>query len=167
MILIYTGNGKGKTSSCVGQAVRAIGQGFDVFFAQMMKADVGAGEQKMLRTLLGSRYLAGGRGFFLDEAERPKHREAALETLDWCIRAVPQAGMLIVDEMLYALGCGLVTREEVTGLIDRCNAAGVHLVLSGRGLPDWLKDMADLVSMIDEIKHPSRNGVQAQKGIEF
>ena len=167
MILVYTGNGKGKTSSCVGQAIRAIGQGFTVFFAQIIKTDVGAGEQKMLRSLLGERYFIGGKGFFFNEADRPKHRDAALKTLDWCIQAVPQADMLIVDEMLYAIGSGLVTQEEVLDLVNRCNDARVHLVLSGRGLPDWLEDKADLVSLIDEVKHPSRNGVQAQKGIEF
>ena len=64
MILIYTGNGKGKTSACVGQALRALGQDLRVGFGQFMKKDVHAGEQVMLQRLLGENYRAGGRGFF-------------------------------------------------------------------------------------------------------
>ena len=64
MILVYTGNGKGKTSACAGQALRALGQGLEVRFAQFIKQDVGAGEQRLLRRLLGEGFFPGGEGFF-------------------------------------------------------------------------------------------------------
>lgn len=70
MILVYTGNGKGKTSACVGQAVRALGQNMTVAFGQFMKRDGQAGEQRMLAQWLGPRFLAGGEGFLRREEDR-------------------------------------------------------------------------------------------------
>ena len=77
MILVYTGTGKGKTSACVGQALRALGQNMRVAFGQFMKKDVGAGEQVMLARLLGADFLAGGKGFLRREEDVPAHRRAA------------------------------------------------------------------------------------------
>lgn len=167
MILIYTGNGKGKTSACVGQALRALGQDLRVGFGQFMKKDVHAGEQVMLQRLLGENYRAGGRGFFRKEEEREEHRAAALTLLAWARERLPQLDMLLLDESLYALRAGLLERAEVEDLLQRARAADCHLVLSGRDAPQWLMDMADLVTEMGEIKHPAQSGVKAQRGIEF
>ena len=113
MILIYTGNGKGKTSACVGQALRALGQDMRVSFGQFMKKDVRAGEQIMLERLLGEDYRAGGLGFFRREEERQEHRAAALTLLDWARERLPRLDMLLLDESLYALRAGLLERAEV------------------------------------------------------
>ena len=75
--------------------------------------------------------------------------------------------MLVLDEVLYAFGNGLVTRQELEGLIAMARELDVHLVLSGRGLPDWLRAEADLVTEMGEVKHPHQQGVKAGKGIEF
>ena len=83
MIIVYTGNGKGKTSACIGQAMRALGRDFAVGFGQFMKQPGCAGEQTVLARLLGDDFLAGGKGFLRREEDRPAHREAALATLDW------------------------------------------------------------------------------------
>ena len=107
MVIIYTGNGKGKTSACVGQAIRALGQDMQVAFVQFMKRDEKAGEQIMLRKLLGERYLVGGLGFFRKQEEKPAHREAALRALNWAKQQLPQTNMLIMDESIYALQAGL------------------------------------------------------------
>ena len=167
MILIYTGNGKGKTSACVGQALRALGQDLRVGFGQFMKKDVHAGEQVMLQRLLGENYRAGGRGFFRKEEEREEHRAAALTLLEWARERLPRLDMLLLDESLYALRAGLLERAEVEALLRRARAADCHLVLSGRDAPQWLMDMADLVTEMGEIKHPAQSGVKAQRGIEF
>ena len=136
MILIYTGNGKGKTSACVGQAMRAIGQGLRVAFIQFMKKEGVAGEQLVLHQLLGDKFRAGGRGFFRLEEDRPQHREAALNTLHWAFDLLPHVDMLVLDESLYALGAGLLLAEELREMADRARRCNVHLVLSGRGLPE-------------------------------
>lgn len=167
MILAYTGDGKGKTSACVGQTIRALGQGMDVAFAQFMKRDGQAGEQAMLSRLLGERFRAGGEGFFRDEEERPLHRRAALDTLAWAEERISGVDMLVLDESLYALGAGLLTREEMENVLEQAEKRQVHVALSGRGMPDWLKEAAHLITEMREIKHPWRQGVQAVRGIEF
>lgn len=167
MLLIYTGTGKGKTSACVGQTVRALGQGLNVAFGQFMKRPGQAGEQEVLERLLGQRFRAGGKGFLQREAHRPDHRKAALELLQWAEDILPSVDMLVLDEALYALGSGIVTPEEVARLLTCAEQLGKHMVLSGRGLPDWLAERADLVTEMTEVKHPWQKGVQAAKGIEF
>ena len=167
MILIYTGNGKGKSSACIGQAIRAIGQGLRVAFAQFMKKDGVAGEQLVLYQLLGERFHAGGRGFLRVEEDRPQHREAALNTLNWAFDALPHVDMLVLDEILYALGAGILLPEEARGLMEKARHCGVHLVLSGRGLPEWLAGEAELITEMEERKHPWQQGYGAMRGIEF
>lgn len=167
MLLIYTGNGKGKTSACVGQAIRALGQGMAVAFGQFMKRAGQAGEQAMLERLLGERFRAGGKGFLRREEDRPAHRKAAQDMLQWAGETLPGVDMLVLDEALYALGYGIVTREELEHLLELAETEGRHLVLSGRGLPDWLAERADLITEMTEVKHPWQKGVQATRGIEF
>lgn len=168
MLLIYTGKGKGKTSACVGQAVRALGQGLRVGFGQFMKQDGQAGEQAMLAQMLGDNFLACGVGFFRDPADYARHRTQTEIMLAWSAgRLAVGLDMLILDEILYALGHGLVSQEEVQGIVDQCRTPEVHLVLSGRGAPEWLVDQADIVSEIEEVRHVFALGGKARKGIEF
>ena len=167
MILVYTGKGKGKTSACVGQAIRAVGQGLRVAFFQFMKKEGIAGEQLVLHQLLGERFRAGGKGFLSLEEDKPEHREAALNTLNWAFDALPNVDMLVLDEILYALVAGILLPEEVRGLVDKARRCGVHLVLSGRGLPEWLEEEADLITVMEERKHPWQQGHAAMRGIEF
>ncbi|ACU88173.1 cob(I)yrinic acid a,c-diamide adenosyltransferase [Desulfomicrobium baculatum] len=167
MLLIYTGNGKGKTSACVGQAIRALGQGLAVAFGQFMKRGDLAGEQTMLAELLGEDFLASGAGFFRDN-DFDTHREKAAQLLRWADARVEQGvDMLILDETLYALHHGLLLEEEVRGLVQRCQDRGCHLVLSGRGAPAWMVELADIVSDITEVKHVYAKGGKARRGIEF
>lgn len=168
MLLIYTGNGKGKTSACVGQAVRALGQGLAVAFGQFMKKGGQAGEQRMLGELLGENFMASGAGFYRNPADHARHREKALELLRWAEERLANGlGMLVLDEAIYALNHTLVLEVEVRALIARCHELGCHLVLSGRGAPDWLIEMADIVSDIAEVKHVHTRGGKATAGIEY
>ena len=167
MILIYTGNGKGKTSACVGQALRALGQELRVGFGQFMKKDVRAGEQVLLERLLGENFRAGGRGFFRREEEREEHRAAARTLLSWARERLPRLDMLVLDESLYALRAGQRQPAEGEALVRVARDHSCHLVLSGRDAPQWLMDMADLVTDMGEVKHPAQSGVKAQRGIEF
>ncbi|MFI3270647.1 MAG: cob(I)yrinic acid a,c-diamide adenosyltransferase [Pseudomonadota bacterium] len=188
MIIIYTGNGKGKTSASVGQAIRAYGQGLSVGFCQFMKSDVQAGEQKILAELLGTTFHIGGCGFFRKEEDRPKHRAKALETLAWVHHQLANLDLIVLDESLYALRSGLLMREEIEALIDATEAirqersqqkseeneghkatcdGQIHLVFSGRDAPDWLIERAHTVSVIQEEKHAWKAGIKATRGIEF
>ena len=167
MILVYTGHGKGKTSACLGQAVRALGSGLRVAFAQFMKEPGCAGEQCLLERLLGADFLAGGCGFFRREEERPRHRQAAGRTLAWARRQLAGHDVLILDEALYALRAGLLLREEIESLLQEARENDCHVVLSGRDAPGWLLDAADLVTRMEEIKHPWRQGLPAVAGVDF
>ncbi len=167
MILVYTGNGKGKTSACVGQAVRALGQGLRVGFFQYMKRPDAAGEQNMLRNLLGASYAAGGLGFLRSPEQFAAHREAGLALTRSIRPRIAELDMLILDEALYALQAAVLTQEELREIMDLCEANRTHLVLSGRDAPQWLLDRAHLVTEMREIKHPFARGIPAQRGIEF
>lgn len=167
MILVYTGNGKGKTSACVGQAVRAMGQGLSVAFAQFMKRDGQAGEQRMLAQWLGEHFLAGGLGFLRREDDRARHRAAVLDVLSWAESLLVSMDMLILDESLYALHNGILKRQELENIMALARRENCHLVLSGRNAPDWLVESADLVTEMGEIKHPWQSGIKALPGIEF
>ncbi|MFW5735500.1 MAG: cob(I)yrinic acid a,c-diamide adenosyltransferase [Oceanidesulfovibrio sp.] len=188
MIIVYTGEGKGKTTAAVGQAIRGIGGGFAVAFAQFLKRPDAAGEQRFLEVELGDDFLAGGLGFYRDAKDYDKHRDAALRVLEWAqARLMPptaeQEGtglarrrpvdLIVLDEILYALGSELVTREEVERLIGHAGTIvenrgkPPHIVLTGRGLPDWLAERADLVTEMRELKHPARAGLPAQHGVEM
>ncbi len=167
LIIVYTGNGKGKTSACLGQALRAHGHGMRVCFAQFMKSDQQTGEQQFLQQLLQEDFFIGGKGFFTKEEQRPMHRTAAEQVLNWAQEKISVAHMLILDECLYALKSQLISQEEVTKIATLCQEHGVHLVLSGRGLPQWLIELAHIVSEIADIKHACKSGIPATKGIEF
>ncbi|MCL1915841.1 MAG: cob(I)yrinic acid a,c-diamide adenosyltransferase [Desulfovibrionaceae bacterium] len=167
MLIIYTGDGKGKTSAAAGQALRALGQGLRVSFAQLIKSDVQAGEQNVLRQLLGEDFFIGGRGFFIQEKDRAAHTQAAQQVLAWARKRAPASDLLVLDEALYALESGLLTEEELRALIEQCRRENTHLVLSGRGLPEWLAREADLVTSMTLVKHPHDAGAQVRPGIEY
>lgn len=165
LILVYTGDGKGKTSACIGQAMRAFGQGLSVTFAQFIKRPDIAGEQKILSRLLGESFRAGGLGFVKPETERECHARAARELLDWL--AMHPAQLTVLDEAIYALNYGILDKDSLMPFIDKSHGSGFHLVLSGRGAPGWLCGMAHIVTEMRSVKHMYENGVTAIPGIEF
>ncbi|CAK7038161.1 MAG: Corrinoid adenosyltransferase [Desulfovibrio sp.] len=167
VILVYTGNGKGKTSASIGQAVRALGGGMRVAFYQYMKRDGAGGEHVVLRELLRDNFFAGGLGFFRKPEEFPAHREAALGVTSRAEAAIPNLDMLVLDEALYALKAEILTRNELEKLMALCEEHDTHLVLSGRDAPGWVCAAAHLVTEMTEIKHPYAQGIPAAKGIEF
>ena len=167
MIIVYTGKGKGKTSASVGQAVRALGQGLRVGFFQYMKREGMAGEQKILQTLLGEGYAAGGLGLLRNPEQFPEHREAARTLTERVLGNIPTVDLLVLDEALYALKAAILTQEELQEIIMLCEEHNTHLVLSGRTVPAWLCQAAHLITEMQEVKHPHKHGVSATRGIEF
>ncbi|SDB07625.1 cob(I)yrinic acid a,c-diamide adenosyltransferase [Desulfonatronum thiosulfatophilum] len=168
MIVVYTGDGKGKTSAAMGQIMRAMGHGMRVACAQFLKRGGVAGEQVVLARMLGEDYHVGGLGFMRDQRDFQRHRDAARVTLKWAAdRLAEQVQVLVLDELLYTLGAGLIEQEEVQSLLDAARSRNVHLVLTGRGLPGWLRDQADLVTELVVQKHPYNQGQAALRGIDF
>lgn len=167
MIIVYTGDGKGKTSACLGQVVRALGHGMSVAFAQFMKRDGEAGEQNFLHQTLHENFFAGGAGFFRHEHERPLHRQATEQTLAWAQQKLGSVDVLVLDECLYALKSSLLTMQELQALLESSKLTQTHLVLSGRSFPAELLSMVDTVTEMREIKHPWQSGQSAVRGLDF
>lgn len=166
MLICYTGDGKGKTSACIGQAIRARGQGLSVVFAQFMKCPGIAGEQKILADMLGDNFRAGGKGFLLPGSDNTEHLRAARDLLAWIYLRLP-AHVLILDEAICALGYGLLAEEDFEPFVTAQAGLDKHLILSGRNLPYWLAKKANYISEISSYGHPYDKGVPAIRGIDF
>ena len=167
MIYVYTGNGKGKTSACLGQVLRALGRKMKVGFVQFMKRDGEAGEQAFLKQLLGDNFLAAGAGFFRREEDRPVHRAAALRALKLAEEHMDEVDVLITDEILYAFGKKLITEAELEALLELSRRKDTHLILSGRGFPASLTEKVDLITEMQEVRHPWRQGKNAMPGLDY
>lgn len=170
LVLVFTGNGKGKTTAALGLALRALGQGMRVLMLQFVKGDTGPGELKAASRIEGLEIRPLGIGFVHlgDEKSLAAHRQAAARALAeaWAAVRAGEHEMVILDEILYAAGLGLITEADVLGLVS-AKPPGLHLVLTGRGASAALVQKADLVTEMVEVKHHYGEGVKAQKGIEF
>src|SRR5438132_6952991 len=173
LTLVFTGNGKGKTTAAVGLTVRAAGNRMRVFFLQFIKGQWKSGEREILRQLPGVDLEVTGRGFTIESLRNPNipmEDHAAAAAHGWQVaQQIVHAGqydLVVLDEILGAVSAGLVPLDELVALV-KTKPATLHLVLTGRGAPAELVDAADLVSEVQPIKHPFDQGIKAQRGIEF
>lgn len=173
LVIVYTGDGKGKTTAAVGLTVRAAGNRMRVFFLQFIKGQWKSGERDVLRSLPGVDLEVTGRGFTIDGLRDPRipmddHAVAAaagfLRARDVVLSGAYD--VVVLDEILGAIAAELVSLDDVVALA-REKPAHVHLVLTGRGAPRGLIDVADLVSEVVPVKHPFEKGIKAQRGVEF
>ncbi len=166
LVIVYTGDGKGKTTAALGMAMRAAGHQMHVAFIQFIKAWNVGEHQAAPRLLPYLKMYRLGRGF-VQEAT-PEHLEAAQKALQFtrqCLRS-GKLRMVVADEILNAVALKLLTPEDVESLLaDR--PPDVHLVLTGRGAWDSLIEKADLATEMRLIKHPYQKGVDAQEGVEY
>lgn len=173
LTLVFTGNGKGKTTAAVGLTVRAAGNRLRVFFLQFIKGQWKSGERDVLRSIPGVDLEVTGRGFTIERLRNPKiplEDHAAAAAHGWQVaKQVVREGaydLVVLDEILGAVRAGLVPLEEVVTLAES-KPPELHLVLTGRNAPPEVVEVADLVSEIRAIKHPLERGIKAQRGIEF
>jgi cob(I)alamin adenosyltransferase len=165
-VQVYTGNGKGKTTAALGLALRAAGAGLKVFIAQFIKEERCSEHLMLERFGEMITYRQYGRGLIRStpgEEDIAGAREGMRE-----ITEVVRSGsydVVILDEINVAVSLGLISVEEILGLI-RGKPAAVELVLTGRNAHDAVMEEADLVTEMREIKHYYEKGVQARRGIE-
>jgi len=167
LVIVYTGDGKGKTTAALGMAMRAVGRGMRVAMVQFIKAEAVGEHAAAVRLAPGLEIFRMGRGFVIGPATAD-HQAAAREALDFARRCLRggRHDMVIADEILDAVGLKLIAAEYVELLLaDRPPEA--HLVLTGRGAWPGLIERADLVTEMRSIKHPFDRGVEAQEGVEF
>ena len=170
MVIVYTGEGKGKTTAALGLALRAAGRGRRVLVLQFLKAPGTSGEHLLPPDAVPNLAVeAAGRGFLPVEGEpAPEDRAAVREALARAGEAVTGGAydVVVLDEIVYALRRGLVSLEDVLGLVEgRCPRTS--LVLTGRHAPRALIEAADLVTEMRSLKHPFDTGAGAVEGIDL
>jgi cob(I)alamin adenosyltransferase len=171
LIIVHTGNGKGKTTAALGLGLRAWGQGLKVLVAQFIKGGWKYGELTAIEKLAPDFVIRQlGEGFIQGSSadKMAEHRAAAQAALK-VVQEALQAGkwdMIILDEINYAIKFGLVKVEDIIELLNN-KPPLLHLVLTGRDAPAEIIAKADLVTEMREIKHPYQQGIKAQKGVEF
>ncbi len=170
LIQVYTGDGKGKTTCALGLALRAVGQGFQVYMVQFMKGWE-TGEARVAADLLAPDMTLrpfGRPG--LVNLRAPAEEDLALIREAWDLsRQVILAGehdLVILDEINLVLTCNLLIPEEVFQVL-RNRPSWVEVVLTGRQAPLELVELADLVTEMRPVKHYYEAGVQARRGIEW
>lgn len=172
LVVVYTGNGKGKTTAALGMCVRAVGYNWKVSVIQFVKGSWKYGELKGIKRLEPNVELhtvgEGFVGIVDDTKDFEVHREAAKKGVQFALDRIRsrEYPLVILDELNVAVDLGLVSDDEVREILS-ARSPEQHLVITGRGASDWLVDQADLVTEMREIKHPFQKGILAQKGIDW
>lgn len=169
-ILIFTGDGKGKTTAALGMAFRAAGHGIRTCVIQFIKADAKVGELLVLPTFPLIEIVQTGMGF-LPKATDPawlRHQAAAEAGLRKAQEALadPRFGLVILDEICLAVARGLLKEDAVIAAVRQARADS-RVVLTGRGATAGLIAMADTVTEMQCVKHGMQSGISAQEGVEL
>ena len=169
-ILLFTGNGKGKSTAAFGMLARALGHGMRARVIQFVKSDDAVGEQKFFSHLPGVEWEQFGKGFLPRDPDSPvmeQHRIAARKGLDASIAALfsPDYNFVLLDELCFALSQKLIPLEP---LLEALSAGedGKIVVVTGRNAPEALIAAADTVTEMTMIKHGFEQGIAAMKGVE-
>lgn len=170
LVQVYTGDGKGKTTACVGLAVRAAGAGLRVVFVQFVKGGRRSSELAMLEQLgvRVERPAEASTGLLAPGGITDEDRRAAGEAWDIAADAIASGeyDLVVLDEACVALAHGMVDEDAVLGALD-ARPEHVEVVLTGRGAPPALVERADLVTEMRAQKHPFDRGIPARLGIEY
>lgn len=169
LLIVYTGAGKGKTTAALGMAIRCLGHGMNVAVVQFIKGAIDTAEERILKSF-GHQvvFLRMGEGYTWETQDRERDRQVAQTA--WAevekILQDPSFGMVILDELNIAIHHEYVSLQQVLAAVAQ-RSPMLHVVITGRGAKPELIEAADLVSEMKMIKHPFRNGIKAQKGVEF
>lgn len=177
LILVNTGNGKGKTTAALGVALRAVGNGLRVLILQFIKGGSTYGELKAIKALqeagLPIEIRPMGKGFIFhnketSEADLMAHKAAADTAWQMLTEEVMSNhwDLIIFDEINYAINFGLLPVEQVVALLDK-KPAPLHVVLTGRDAQPEIIAKAHTVTEMKVIKHAYEQGIKAARGIEF
>ena len=172
LVLVNTGDGKGKTTAALGTVLRAVGYGHRCLIVQFIKGSWTYGEMKSIKRLEPEvEFHRMGKGFvgiIDDTLPREEHEKAAREALEFAREKLVSGDykLVLLDEIFIAIGLNLITTESVLRLLDE-RPPQVTLILTGRGAPSEIIERADTVTEMREIKHAYRKGILAQRGVDF
>jgi cob(I)alamin adenosyltransferase len=168
LIQIYTGEGKGKTTSAIGQGIRAAGNDLSVYMVQFLKSG-DTGELSILNSIDNFR-VERPRGFFwtLNDSEKLELQEDIDKAISFISSVIESAecDILILDEVMGAISNGLIDPNAIRSLLES-KPCDMEIVMTGRNAPEILIEIADYVSVITPLKHPFEKGIPARKGIEY
>jgi cob(I)alamin adenosyltransferase len=169
LLMVHTGNGKGKTTAALGLAFRAMGHNLPVCVIQFIKGNGNYGELRSAERFKDLiEFHVVGKGFTWESEDIDKDRKAAVDgwNLAKSIIAEGRHYLVILDEFTYAVNYGMVNEEDALktfgGRPDELN-----IVVTGRDAPERLVEMADLVTEMREVRHPFASGIKARRGIEW
>jgi len=169
LIIVNTGDGKGKTTAALGVAFRALGNGFKVYMLQYIKGKWKTGEKKMADRLAPDlQVVPMGDGFTWDTKNPEQDIATTLKIWEVSKEAISSGlyDIVILDEINVVMKLGYLDPAIVVDFL-KARDPRQHVILTGRGAPPALIEAADLVSAVVPIKHPYKSGVKAQRGIEF
>lgn len=171
LIQVYTGNGKGKSTASIGQGIRAAGRGLQVYMVQFLKSS-DSGELHIIKNIDNFEVFRfeRPRGFFwtLNDQEKEELQEDIDKAMDFVEDVVKnkKCDVLIMDEAIGSINNGLIKMDRIVEILKN-KPQNIEIVMTGRNIPDEIKEVADYVTEMKEIKHPYHQGIDARKGIEF
>ncbi len=171
LLIVFTGNGKGKTTASLGMALRTIGHGHKVAIIQFIKGGWTTGEEKALKNLSSNiSWHSLGEGFTWETQDRIRDEKLVQEAWQLAKKYIKDESykLIILDEINIATKLGYLTSEEILIFLKSLNNRKNHIVLTGRGASESIINYADLVTEMKLIRHPFKEqGIKAQKCVEF
>ena len=168
LLLVLTGNGKGKSSSAFGMVARSLGHGMKVGVCQFIKSRTDTGEEAFFSAHENVDWHVLGDGFTWDTQDR--EQDIATSERGWEIATAmlqsPEYDLVVLDELTYLINYKYLDEQAVLETIQN-RPSQQHVVVTGRAASDKLIAMADTVSEIEDVKHAYRDGIQAQKGLDL
>ncbi len=168
LVILYTGNGKGKTTAALGLLLRAWGRGMKVCMLSFIKTETSNYGEERAAKKLGIELIPLGGGFTWLSKDLEKDKALAQKCWDLCKQKIAsrEYDIVVLDEITYPITYGWIDIDEVIETL-RSRPPDVHVVLTGRAAHEKLIEFADLVTEMREIKHPFNAGIKAQPGLDF
>ena len=171
LLIVFTGNGKGKTTASLGMALRTIGHGYKVAIIQFIKGSWTTGEETALKNFSSNlSWHSLGEGFTWETQDRIRDEKLVQKAWQLAKKYIQNESykLIILDEINIATKLGYLAPEEIIIFLKSLNNRKNHIVLTGRGASDSIINYADLVTEMKLIRHPFKEqGIKAQKCVEF
>ncbi|MEE8421964.1 MAG: cob(I)yrinic acid a,c-diamide adenosyltransferase [Dehalococcoidia bacterium] len=168
LVLLYTGNGKGKTTSALGVSLRAWGRGWKICWLQFIKSKTSHYGETRAAERMGFEMIPLGDGFTWLSEDIEKDKSLARECWELAREKIESAeyDLVVLDEITYPISYGWLDVEEVLATL-RDRPEHVDVIMTGRDAVPELVEFADLVTEMTEVKHPYQQGIKAQPGIDY
>ncbi|TGK11997.1 cob(I)yrinic acid a,c-diamide adenosyltransferase [Leptospira fletcheri] len=168
LLIVNTGDGKGKTTAALGVVFRALGRGKKCGVVQFIKGKWETGERKFAKTIPELDFHVMGLGFTWESDDLDRDKTAAKQAWDLSKKMIlsEEYDIVVLDEITYAFHYGWLEVDETVRIL-RERPSQVHVIITGRNCPESILQQADLISEIRSVKHPFQSGIKAQIGIDF